>query len=252
MTTTTLLLQNQVAIVTGATAGIGKEIALLYANHGAYVIAVGTNEERGNALVEESKKLTGQDLITFVKADISKKEEVDALIQSTLEKHQKIDILVNNAGITKDGLLMRMSEENWDRVLEVNLKSCFLTCQAVMRPFMKQKRGKIINVSSVVGIMGNPGQTNYAASKAGMIGFSKSLAKEVASRNITVNCIAPGYIETSMTEALPQEKRDEVAKHIPLGRMGKPEDIANGALYLALPWSDYVTGQVLVIDGGLS
>lgn len=249
---TNLLLQNQVAIVTGATAGIGKAITLLLASHGAHVMAVGTNSERGNEVVAQAKELTGSDLVTFVQVDVSKKDEIDLLIQKTLERFQKIDILINNAGITKDGLLMRMSEEDWDRVLDVNLKSCFYTCQAVMRPFMKAKKGKIINVSSVVGIIGNPGQTNYAASKAGLIGFSKSLAKEVASRNITVNCIAPGYIETNMTDALPEGKKEEVVKHIPLNRMGKPEDIANAALFLALPWSDYITGQVLVVDGGIS
>src|SRR5262249_15159810 len=147
-------------------------------------------------------------------------------IQTTLNKFQKIDILVNNAGITRDGLLLRMSEEDFDRVLDVNLKSCFYTCQAMMRPFMKAKKGKIINVTSVVGLIGNPGQTNYAASKAGLIGFSKSLAKEMASRNITVNCIAPGYIETHMTDALPEDKKQAVLAQIPLGRLGKPEDIA--------------------------
>jgi 3-oxoacyl-[acyl-carrier protein] reductase len=248
----THLLQNQVAIVTGATAGIGKAIALLFAAQGAHVVAVGTNSERGKEVVLQAKELTNSDLVTFVQADVSKKDEVDLLIQRTVEKYQKIDILINNAGITKDGLLMRMSEDDWNRVLDVNLKSCFYTCQAVMRPFMKAKRGKIINVSSVVGLIGNPGQTNYAASKAGLIGFSKSLAKEVGSRNITVNCIAPGYIETDMTRALPESKREEVVKHISLGRMGKPEDIAAAALFLASPGSDYITGQVLVVDGGIS
>lgn len=240
-------LKNQVAIVTGATAGIGKAITLLLASQGAHVMAVGTNSERGQEVASQNS-----DHITFVQADISKKEEVDALIQTTLERFQKIDILINNAGITKDGLLMRMNEEDWTRVLDVNLTSCFYTCRAVMRPFMKAKRGKIINVSSVVGIIGNPGQTNYAASKAGLIGFSKSLAKEVASRNITVNCIAPGYIETNMTSALPDSKKDEVIKHIPLGRMGKPEDIAAAALFLSSPGADYITGQVLVVDGGIA
>lgn len=248
---TQLLLQDQVAFVTGATAGIGKAIALTFAKQGAHVIVCGTNSERGLACVQEAKELTGRDACTFIQLDVSNKEQVDQAIQSVLQQFSKIDILVNNAGITKDGLLMRMSEEDFDRVLDVNLKSSFFTCQAVMRPFMKARKGKIINVSSVVGLMGNPGQTNYAASKAGLIGFSKSLAKEVASRNITVNCIAPGYIDTNMTGALPDDKKQEVVSHIPLGRMGKPEDIADAALFLASSMSDYMTGQVLVVDGGM-
>lgn len=245
------LLLDKVAFVTGGTAGIGKAIALLYAQAGANVVILGTNTERGQLCAGEAKALTGKDSLTFMQVDVSNKEQVDKAIQSTLQQFGKIDILVNNAGITKDGLLMRMSEEDFDRVLEVNLKSAFYTCQAVMKPFMKARSGKIINVSSVVGLMGNPGQTNYAASKAGLIGFTKSLAKEIASRGIPVNCIAPGYIETPMTEAIPQDKREAVLAHIPLGRMGKPEDVANVALFLASPMADYITGQVIVVDGGL-
>lgn len=241
-----LLLLDKVAFVTGGTAGIGKAIALQYAEAGAHVVILGTNAERGKQCEEQ-----GLGRITFMQVDVSNKEQVDLAIQTTLQKHQKLDILVNNAGITKDGLLMRMSEEDFDRVLDVNLKSAFYTCQAVMKPFMRAKSGKIINVSSVVGLMGNPGQTNYAASKAGLIGFSKSLAKEIASRGITVNCIAPGYIETPMTEVIPQDKKEALLSHIPLGRMGKPEDIAHAALFLASPMADYITGQVLVVDGGL-
>src|SRR5262249_19932841 len=156
--------------------------------------------------------------------------QLEKAIESTLAKFQKIDVLVNNAGITRDGLLMRMSDEDWERVLAVNLNSCFYAARACMRPFMKAKKGKIINVSSVVGLMGNAGQTNYAASKGALISFSKSLAKEVASRGITVNCIAPGYIDTSMTEKIPEAKRQEAVAQIPLGRMGKPEDIAAACL----------------------
>jgi 3-oxoacyl-[acyl-carrier protein] reductase len=248
---TTALLDGQVAFITGATGGIGKAIALLFAKQGAHVIVCGTNQGRGEACVTEANELTGRDACTFLQLDVSSKEQVELAIQKILEKFSKIDILVNNAGITKDGLLLRMSEEDIDRVLAVNLKSCFFTSQAVLRPFMKARKGKIINISSVVGLMGNAGQTNYAASKAGMIGFSKSLAKEVASRNITVNCIAPGYIDTNMTEALGDEKKQAVIAHIPLGRMGEASDIANAALYLASSMADYVTGQVLVVDGGL-
>src|SRR5574338_553155 len=221
------MIQNQVAFVTGGTAGIGKAIALLYAEHGAHVVILGTNSERGQAVVDEAKSRFNRDAITFMQVDVSKKEEVDNAIQQTLAKFQKIDILVNNAGITRDGLFLRMSEDDFDRVLAVNLKSCFYTCQAILRPFMKAKKGKIINVSSVVGLIGNPGQTNYAASKAALIGFSKSLAKEMASRNITVNCIAPGYIETGMTDFLEDDKKQAVLDEIPLGRLGRPEDIAN-------------------------
>ncbi len=239
-------LKDQVAFVTGATAGIGKAIAKTFAKAGAHVVALGTNQERGQELVQES---SGQ--ITFMQVDVSSKEQVEKAIEDTLAKFQKIDILVNNAGITRDGLLMRMTDEDWDRVLAVNLNSSFYTSRAVMRSFMKAKRGKIINVSSVVGIMGNAGQTNYAASKGALISFSKSLAKEVASRNITVNCIAPGYIDTSMTDKIPEAKRQEALNHIPLGRMGKPEDIAEACLFLASPAADYITGQVLVVDGGL-
>ena len=239
-------LEGQVAFVTGATAGIGKAIAKTFAAHGAHVIALGTNRERGEELASQ-----GAGRITFMQVDVSNKEQVEKAIEETLAKFQKIDILVNNAGITRDGLLMRMSDDDWEKVLQVNLTSCFYTCRAVLRPFMKARRGKIINVSSVVGLMGNPGQTNYAASKGALISFSKSLAKEVASRSITVNCIAPGYIDTSMTEKLPEAKREEAISHIPLGRMGRPEDIAEACLFLASPAADYMTGQVLVVDGGL-
>lgn len=239
-------LKDQVAFVTGATAGIGKAIAKEFVKAGAHVVALGTNNERGQELVQE-----GNGQITFMQVDVSSKEQVEKAIEDTLAKFQKIDILVNNAGITRDGLLMRMSDEDWNRVLDVNLTSCFYTTRAVMRSFMKARRGKVINVSSVVGIMGNAGQTNYAASKGALISFSKSLAKEVASRGITVNCIAPGYIDTSMTEKIPEAKREEAISHIPLGRMGKPEDIAEACLFLASSAADYITGQVIVVDGGL-
>lgn len=240
-------LKDQVAFVTGATAGIGKSIAEAFVQAGAKVIALGTNRERGDALEKDS-----HGAITFMQVDVSDKAQVEKAIEETLSKFQKIDVLINNAGITRDGLLMRMSDEDWERVLAVNLTSCFYTARAVMRPFMKAKKGKIINVSSVVGMMGNAGQTNYAASKGALISFSKSLAKEVASRGITVNCIAPGYIDTSMTEKIPEAKRQEAIAHIPLGRMGSPEDIAQACLFLATSAADYITGQVLVVDGGLT
>lgn len=247
-----LNLEGLVAIVTGATAGIGKAIALRLAQAGATIYAIGTNKERGDEVEREAEAKTGRKSIIFSQTDISSKEQVDKAIDDCLNRFQKIDILINNAGVTRDGLLLRMKEEDWDKVLNVNLKSCFYTCQAVLRPMMKAKQGKIINVSSVVGLIGNPGQTNYAASKAGLIAFSKSLAKEMASRNILVNCIAPGYIETQMTEALGDELKQAVVKNIPLGRMGTANDIADAALFLASPLSAYMTGQVLVVDGGLT
>lgn len=239
-------LKDQVAFVTGATAGIGKAIAKTFVQAGAHVVGLGTNIERGQELVQE-----GNGQITFMQVDVSNKEQVEKAIKDTLASFHKIDILVNNAGITCDGLLVRMSDEDWDRVLAVNLTSCFYTTRAVMRSFMKAKHGKIINVSSVVGIMGNSGQTNYAASKGALISFSKSLAKEMASRGITVNCIAPGYIDTGMTEKISEAKLEETISHIPLGRMGKPEDIAEACLFLASSAADYITGQVIVVDGGL-
>ena len=245
------LLKDQVAFITGATAGIGKAIACVFAENGAQVVLLGTNAERGKNACSEINEKTNRDAALFIQADVSKKAEVDKAIADTLTKFSKIDILVNNAGITKDGLLLRMRPDDIDRVLDVNLKSCFYTCQAVLRPFMKAKKGKILNISSVVGLMGNPGQTNYAASKAGLIGFTKSLAKEIASRNITVNCIAPGYIDTNMTNVLPDDKKQVLISHIPLSRIGKPEDIAQAALFLTSSMSDYITGQTLIVDGGL-
>ncbi len=242
---------NQVAFITGATAGIGRAIAMLFHEHGASVVALGTNKERGESLTHETNNHETNNKVVFMQADVSSKEAVDSCISQTLDRFKKIDILINCAGITRDGLLMKMKEEDFDRVLDINLKSCFYTCQAVLRPMLQAKQGRIINVSSVVGVMGNPGQTNYAASKAGLIGFSKSLAKEVASRGITVNCIAPGFIETNMTDFLQGEKREKVLEHIPMKRMGTPQEVGACALFLASPQASYITGQVLTVDGGL-
>jgi 3-oxoacyl-[acyl-carrier protein] reductase len=244
--------KDQIVIVTGATAGIGRSIAMAFAQNGATVMAIGTNQERGAQVEQAAKELTGRDSIIFKQADISDRTQIDQFVQECLTRFGKIDVLVNNAGITRDGLFMKMSEEDWDRVLDVNLKSCFYTCQAVIRAMIKARSGRIINISSVVGLTGNPGQTNYAASKAGLIGFSKSLAKEIASRNITVNCIAPGYIDTQMTDFLQGEKKEALIENIPMKRMGKPEEVAACALFLASPSSSYMTGQVLSVDGGLA
>jgi 3-oxoacyl-[acyl-carrier protein] reductase len=245
------LLSGKTALVTGATSGIGKAIALLFLQHGASVIGVGTNQGKAQQLLEEAAYAGLGGNLRVELCDISSKDDVEKLFAMVFSTFSKLDILVNNAGITRDGLLMRMSTEDWDKVLDTNLRSCFLTCQQACRPMVKARGGRIINISSIVGLAGNPGQTNYAASKAGMIGFSKSLAREVASRNILVNCIAPGYIETGMTEAIGQEKIEHAKQSIPLGRMGTPNDIAQVALFLASDMGSYITGQVLVVDGGL-
>lgn len=245
------LLKDQIAIVTGSTAGIGKAIARKFAEEGAQVILIGTNNERGKEAVDEIEKATGRSCASFYQIDVSNTNAVDNLLKEILGKNSRIDILVNNAGITRDQLLMKMTEEDWDRVLDVNVKSCYNMCRSLVRTMLKAKRGKVINVSSVVGLTGNTGQVNYAASKAAIIGFTKALAKELASRNICVNCIAPGFIETKMTEAFSAEAKGKWCESIPLGRFGTPNDVANAALFLASHLADYVTGQVITVDGGL-
>jgi 3-oxoacyl-[acyl-carrier protein] reductase len=244
------LLADKKAIVTGGSRGIGKAIAACFASHGASVVLFGTNLEKGNQVAQELQAL-GASKILFYQVDVADTSQVEKSIEQVYEDLGGLDILVNNAGITRDNLLMRLTPEDWDRVLETNLKSIYNTCRAVVRSMMKQRQGKIINVSSVVGLMGNAGQTNYAASKAGMIGFTKSLAKELASRNICVNCIAPGFIETDMTDALNEKQKEGILTQIPMQKMGLPQDIAYAALYLACSHSDYMTGQVLTVDGGM-
>lgn len=246
------LLKDKIALVTGGTAGIGKAIALAFAKQGASVVIFGTNSERAAQVVQEMESVADPNQkFLFKLLDIADKKAVDEAISALLTSFGHIDIVVNNAGITIDGLLMKMSEEDWDRVIDVNLKSVYNTCQALVRPMLKARRGKIINISSVVGLMGNAGQTNYAASKAGMIGMTKSLAKEVASRGICVNCIAPGFIQTPMTDVLTDAQKEVIFKQIPMGRLGTPEEIANAAVFLASPMSDYLTGQTLTVDGGM-
>ncbi len=246
------LLKGKKALVTGGTAGIGKEIALQYARHGASVAICGTNQERADSVLQEMKAVgDGSQEFQAIILDVSVKEKVDLAIQSLLEKWGQIDVLVNNAGITRDGLLMKMSEEDWDVVMATNLKSVYNTCQALVRPMLKAKQGKIINISSIVGLTGNAGQVNYASSKAGMIGFTKSLAQELGSRGICVNCIAPGFIRTHMTDVLKEEIKQELLKKIPMRRLGEPKDIASVAVFLASELSDYMTGQVLTVDGGM-
>jgi 3-oxoacyl-[acyl-carrier protein] reductase len=246
-------LKGKSALITGGTAGIGKAIACLYAEHGANVAILGTNKERAEAAVREieAAKANPEQKVTSFLANVAVAAEVDAIVEQLLKEWGHIDILVNNAGITKDSLLMKMDEADWNLVMDVNLKSVYNTCKALCRPMMKARSGVIINLSSVIGLIGNAGQANYAASKAGMIGFTQSLAKELASRGIRANCIAPGYIATQMTEVLPEAVKTAVLGKIPLNRIGSPRDIANAALFLASEQATYITGQVLAVDGGM-
>lgn len=246
------LLQSKYALVTGATSGIGKQIALTFAHQGAQVCAVGTSQEKAAILQEEAKQQGVDHLIHTYLCNIAQQEDVKKLFTFLFNTFPRLDILVNNAGVTKDGLLLRMTEADIDTVFDVNLKSCFFTCQEALRSMMKMRSGRIINIGSVVGLIGNAGQTNYAASKAGLIGLTRSLAKEVASRNILVNCIAPGFIETAMTGKLKAEAKIKFEESIPLQRLGSVTDVANAALFLASDLSSYITGQVLVVDGGMT
>ncbi len=247
------LLKDKKALITGGTAGIGKEIALAYAAHGAHVVIFGTNAQRAEEALQELEKKRVFPEQTFYAeiVDVSSKKSVEEVIEKMLAKWGTIDILVNNAGITRDGLLMKMSEEDWDSVIDTNLKSVYNTCQTLVRTMLRAKGGKIINISSVIGLTGNAGQVNYAASKSGIIGFTKALAQELATRNICVNCIAPGFIKTRMTDELTEVQKEAIVKKIPMGRIGNPQDVADAAVFLASPLSNYITGQVLTVDGGM-
>jgi 3-oxoacyl-[acyl-carrier protein] reductase len=242
------VLQDKVAIVTGASRGIGKAIALSLASEGASVVVnYASSSTAADAVVAEIAGMGGQAIA--LQADVSKPEQVDGLIAAVLEKWGRIDVLVNNAGITKDTLMMRMGLEEWQTVIDLNLTGVFLCTKAVSRTMLKQRSGRIINIASVAGQMGNPGQANYSAAKAGVIGFTKTVAKELATRGITANAIAPGFIATDMTEGL---KADEILKFIPLGRFGNPEDIAGMVRFLAAdPAAAYITGQTFNVDGGM-
>jgi 3-oxoacyl-[acyl-carrier protein] reductase len=242
-------LEKQIAVVTGAGRGIGRGIALKFATEGADVVCVSRTTENSEKVAGEIRALGCKAWAHAV--DVTDAASVNAAVEKILAECGKVDILVNNAGMTRDGLLMRMSDADWDAVLNTNLKGAFLVTRAFSRAFLKQRSGRIINVSSVIGLIGNAGQCNYAASKAGLIGFTKSCAREMASRGITVNAIAPGFVETDMTSDLKQELRDVVLKQIPLGRFGQADDIAEAALYLASASGRYVTGQVLAVDGGM-
>ncbi len=241
--------QSRVALVTGASRGIGKAILHELAGTGATVVGTATSEAGAAAI--------GADLAAAgyrgegVKLDVTVATEVDALVDELVKRHGRIDILVNNAGITRDNLLMRMKDEEWQAIMDTNLASVFRMSRAVLRPMMKARYGRIISIASVVGVAGNAGQTNYAAAKAGMIGFSKSLAQEVGSRGITVNCVAPGFIDTDMTRALPEAARARLLERIPLGRLGSAGDIARAVAYLASEGAGYVTGTTLHVNGGL-
>ena len=244
------MLKGKCAIVTGAAKGIGKAIALKLASLGANIVLNYRSSEEKAIETENEIKAFGVEVLR-VKGDISNISDVENLIKSAKEKFGKIDIMVNNAGITKDTLILRMKEEDFNSVIDVNLKGVFNCLKTITPVMVKQKSGKIINLSSVVGIAGNAGQVNYAASKAGVIGMTKSLAKEIGARGITVNAVAPGFIETDMTEVLGEKFKEETKKAIPLKRLGKPEDVANVVAFLASEDADYITGQVIQVDGGM-
>jgi len=243
------LLADKIAVVTGAGRGIGRAVALAYAKMGADVICVSRTEENSAKVAAEVEALGRR--AWAVAVDVSDTAAVDAAAKGILESTGRVDILVNNAGVTRDNLLMRMSEEEWDTVIDTNLKGAFNFTKALTRPFIKQRSGRIINIASVIGLIGNAGQSNYAASKAALIGFTKSIAKELATRGITVNAIAPGFIETDMTAALSEKMREGILGNVPLGRFGSPDDIAHAAVFLAMEPSGYITGQVLTVDGGM-
>ncbi len=239
---------RKVVLVTGSTQGIGKEIAVSFAKEGAIVVILGRNEELARQNKEE---LIAQGLkAEYFACDVTNQKNVQEIVNKVLDKYKTIDILINNAGITKDNLLLRMSESDWDDVMNVNLKGLFNCTKVVTKVMLKARKGRIVNVSSVIGIIGNVGQANYAASKAGIIGFTKSIAQEIASRSITVNAVAPGFIETSMTDQLNEKAREEIIKKIPLGKIGTAKNVADACLFLASEGASYITGQTIIIDGG--
>lgn len=244
-------MEKQTAIITGAARGIGRAIALRLARDGVNVVINYTSAEKeAEETAREAEKLGVQALL--VQADVSKEEEVEQLFEKALTLTGRIDILINNAGITRDNLILRMKEEDFDRVIEINLKGSYNCMKKASRIMLKQRYGRIVTISSVVGLRGNPGQVNYAASKAGVIGMTKSLAKELASRNITVNAVAPGMIETKMSEQMSEAAKKQMLSMIPAGRIGRPEDVANAAAFLAGEEAAYITGQVLCVDGGMA
>jgi len=241
-----MVLESKVAFITGGASGLGAGIAKKFIQEGARVIICDVDAETGT---KTAQQIGGN--IHFYKMDISDEEQVKKTVESVVNEFSRIDILINNAGITNDKLLLRMTKQDWESVIAINLTGTFLVTKAIMRDMIKQRYGRIVNIASVVGLIGNPGQANYAASKAGIIGFTKSCAKELAGRNITVNAIAPGFIETKMTEVLSDEIKQYYLKLIPMGKFGLPEDVANLVLFLASDQSSYITGQVICLDGGM-
>lgn len=243
-------LENKTVLVTGASRGIGREIALIFAKEGANIVVnYSGSKEKAEEVVNEITAL-GQKAIAY-QCNVSDGESVQTMVKETIAEFGSLDILVNNAGITRDNLLMRMKDDEWDDVININLKGVFLCTKAVTRQMMKQRAGKIINVSSIVGVIGNPGQANYVAAKSGVIGLTKTTAKELASRNITVNAIAPGFITTDMTDQLKDDVKEAMLAQIPLGKFGQAKDIANAVLFLASDDANYITGQTIHIDGGM-
>jgi 3-oxoacyl-[acyl-carrier protein] reductase len=242
-------LANQIAVVTGAGRGIGRAIALRFAKEGADVVCVSRTAENSEKVAAEVRALGRK--AWAVAVDVADSAAVTAAAQKILEDAGHVDILVNNAGVTRDALVMRMSDADWDTVLNTNLKGAFHFTRALSRHFLKQRSGRIINIASIIGLIGNAGQSNYAASKAALIGFTKSIARELASRGITVNAVAPGFVETDMTAGLKPEVKEELTKTVPLAILGQPEDIAYAALFLAAPEARYITGQVITVDGGM-